>query len=60
MDSCIHAMLSWCFQILFDSLSMMPRTEDLCLHPICEYLYEIATTFTEFYDVCYCLSELEE
>lgn len=30
-------------------------TKDLYLHPLCEYLYEIATTFTEFYDSCYCI-----
>ena len=26
---------------------------DLMLHTLCDYLYELATTFTEFYDVCY-------
>lgn len=32
-------------------------TVDLCLHPLCEYLYEVSTTFTEFYDVCYCVEK---
>ena len=26
---------------------------DLTPHTLCDYLYELATTFTEFYDVCY-------
>lgn len=30
-------------------------TKDLCLHHLCEYVYEIATTFSEFYDSCYCI-----
>ncbi|KAG7252769.1 hypothetical protein CRUP_021410 [Coryphaenoides rupestris] len=28
--------------------------EDLLLHTLCDFLYELATTFTEFYDHCYC------
>lgn len=32
-------------------------TKDLCLHHLCEYVYEIATTFTEFYDCCYCIEK---
>lgn len=32
-------------------------TEDLCMHHLCEYVYEIATTFTEFYDSCYCIEK---
>ncbi|XP_063927606.1 arginine--tRNA ligase, cytoplasmic [Zophobas morio] len=32
-------------------------TKDLCLHHLCEYVYEIATTFTEFYDSCYCVEK---
>lgn len=27
--------------------------EDLYLHTLCDYLYELATTFTEYYDSCY-------
>ena len=26
---------------------------DLTPHTLCDYLYELATTFTEFYDACY-------
>ena len=32
-------------------------TNDLCLHHLCEYVYEISTTFTEFYDNCYCVEK---
>ncbi|XP_050532942.1 arginine--tRNA ligase, cytoplasmic [Daktulosphaira vitifoliae] len=32
-------------------------TDDLCLHHLCEYLYEVATTFSEFYDKCYCIEK---
>lgn len=28
-------------------------SEDLQLHQLCEYLYDLATRFTEFYDQCY-------
>ena len=31
--------------------------EDLFLHGLCDYLYELATTFTEFYDSCYCVEK---
>lgn len=27
------------------------------LHSLCDYLYELATTFTEFYDSCYCVEK---
>lgn len=32
-------------------------TDDLLLHTLCDYLYELATTFTEFYDSCYCVEK---
>ncbi|PSN46081.1 Arginine--tRNA ligase, partial [Blattella germanica] len=32
-------------------------TSDLCLHHLCEYVYEISTTFSEFYDNCYCVEK---
>lgn len=32
-------------------------TKDLCLHHLCEYLYEISCAFTEFYDACYCIEK---
>ena len=27
------------------------------MHSLCEYLYELATTLTEFYDSCYCVEK---
>lgn len=30
-------------------------TKDLCLHHLCEYVYDVSTTFSEFYDSCYCI-----
>ena len=32
-------------------------TEDLLLHPLCEFMYEVANTFTEFYEKCYCVEK---
>ncbi|XP_038222253.1 arginine--tRNA ligase, cytoplasmic [Zerene cesonia] len=32
-------------------------SNDLFLHSLCEYLYEISSTFTEFYDKCYCVEK---
>ncbi|TRY93110.1 hypothetical protein DNTS_007754 [Danionella cerebrum] len=32
-------------------------TDDLLIHTLCDYLYELATTFTEFYDNCYCVEK---
>ncbi|XP_054273289.1 arginine--tRNA ligase, cytoplasmic-like [Macrosteles quadrilineatus] len=32
-------------------------TRELYVHTLCEYLYEIACTFTEFYDCCYCIEK---
>ncbi|KAI5774563.1 RARS1 [Gulo gulo luscus] len=31
--------------------------DDLFLHTLCDYIYELATTFTEFYDNCYCVEK---
>lgn len=31
--------------------------DDLYLHTLCDYLFELATTFTEFYDSCYCVEK---
>lgn len=36
---------------------LLKMSKDLCLHPLCEYLYEICTSFTEFYDACYCIEK---
>merc|ERR1719154_424662 len=32
-------------------------TEDLLLHSLCEFMYEVANTFTEFYEKCYCVEK---
>ncbi|KAF2367198.1 Arginine-tRNA ligase [Trinorchestia longiramus] len=32
-------------------------TADLYLHPLCEFLYEVSTVFSEFYDNCYCVEK---
>jgi arginyl-tRNA synthetase len=31
--------------------------KDFLLHSICDYIYELATVFTEFYDSCYCIEK---
>jgi len=31
--------------------------EELVVHPLCEYLYELAGTLTEFYDACICIEK---
>jgi len=31
--------------------------DSLCLHTLCDYLYELATVYTEFYDNCYCIEK---
>ncbi|KAJ4452174.1 Arginine--tRNA ligase, cytoplasmic [Periplaneta americana] len=36
---------------------LMKIKKDLCLHHLCDYVYEIATTFSEFYDNCYCVEK---
>ena len=36
---------------------MIKALNDLLLHSICDYMYELATTFTEFYDSCYCIEK---
>jgi arginyl-tRNA synthetase len=30
------------------------------MHSLCEYLYELAATTTEFYDSCYCIEKDRE
>ena len=32
-------------------------SKDLCLHYLCEYVYELSAGFTEFYDNCYCIEK---
>lgn len=31
--------------------------DDLYPHILCDYVYELCTTFTEFYDTCYCVEK---
>lgn len=33
---------------------------DLFLHRLCEFVYEISTSFSEFYDNCYCIERNKE
>ena len=35
-------------------------TEDLLLHPLADFMYEVANTFTEFYENCYCVEKDKE
>lgn len=32
-------------------------TDDLCLHHLCEFAYELCAIFSEFYDACYCIEK---
>ena len=34
--------------------------QDLFMHTICEFLYEVATSFSAFYDSCFCVERDEE
>ena len=36
---------------------MLKTFGDFLLHSICDYMYELATVFTDFYDVCYCIEK---
>jgi len=36
---------------------MSRMADDLLLHPLCEFMYEVANTFTEFYENCYCVEK---
>lgn len=31
--------------------------KELCLHYLCDFVYEICTVFSEFYDNCYCIKK---
>jgi arginyl-tRNA synthetase len=31
--------------------------DDLYMHSLCEYLYELSSVFTEFYENCYCVEK---
>ncbi len=39
---------------------LLKTSEDFLLHSVCEFMYEVATTFTEFYDSCYCVEKDRE
>ena len=36
---------------------IVKTADDLFLHTLCEYMYEVATAFSEFYDNCYCVEK---
>uniref|UniRef100_A0AAG5DRM6 Probable arginine--tRNA ligase, cytoplasmic n=1 Tax=Anopheles atroparvus TaxID=41427 RepID=A0AAG5DRM6_ANOAO len=36
---------------------MLLITKNLSLHYLCEFVYEVCTTFSEFYDSCYCIKK---
>jgi arginyl-tRNA synthetase len=36
---------------------MLKTLNDLLLHSICEFMYELASIFSEFYDTCYCIEK---
>lgn len=49
------------FQTLLRFSEVLSKvTEDFYLHNLCEYLYDVATAFTEFYDSCYCIEKNSE
>jgi arginyl-tRNA synthetase len=31
--------------------------DELLMHGLCEFMYQLATTFTDFYDRCYCVEK---
>ena len=31
--------------------------DELLMHGLCEFIYQLATTFTDFYDRCYCVEK---
>ena len=34
---------------------IVKTSDDLYLHTLCEFMYDVATAFSEFYDNCYCV-----
>jgi len=36
---------------------IVKTADDLLLHTLCEFMYEVATAFSEFYDNCYCVEK---
>lgn len=39
---------------------MLRVSKELFIHHLCEYVYEVSSTFTEFYDSCYCIVKNKE
>ena len=39
---------------------LMRVMDDLCPHFLCDYVYELCTTFTEFYHTCKCVQKDRE
>ncbi|KAH0558116.1 arginine--tRNA ligase, cytoplasmic [Cotesia glomerata] len=37
---------------------LLKVTKDLVLHPLCEFCYELSCAFSEFYDKCYCVENI--
>lgn len=31
--------------------------EELYIHPLCDYLFDLSSIFSEFYDNCYCIEK---
>ncbi len=49
------------FQTLLKFPVVLERLlEDLLLHSLCDYLYEVSQVFSEFYDNCYCVQKDKE
>ena len=36
---------------------LVKMQEDLLPHSLCEYLYELSSAFTDFYESCYCVEK---
>ena len=46
------------FVLFFRFSEVIVKTaDDLFLHTLCEYMYEVACAFSEFYDNCYCVEK---
>ena len=60
-----HNILCWhrSFLLIFKhfhfrfSEVIVKTADDLLLHTLCEFMYEVATAFSEFYDNCYCVEK---
>ena len=34
---------------------LLTMLDELYIHPLCDYLYDLSSCFSEFYDNCYCI-----